>query len=66
MPLLLLFIALVVLAILAPRFGVESRDEADWSPPDRAPSAAGAVLRGGHQPGSGSRNHLGGGRTTSL
>ena len=37
MPLLLLFIALVVLAILAPRFGVDSRDGADWSPPDWAP-----------------------------
>jgi hypothetical protein len=37
MPLLLLFIALVVLAILAPRFGVDSRDGADWSPPDRTP-----------------------------
>jgi hypothetical protein len=32
-----LFIALVVLAILAHRFGVDSRDGADWSPPDRAP-----------------------------
>lgn len=37
MPLLLLFIALVVLAILAHRFGVDSRDGADWSPPDWAP-----------------------------
>jgi hypothetical protein len=37
MPLLLLVIALVVLAILAHRFGVDSRDGADWSPPDRAP-----------------------------
>jgi hypothetical protein len=37
MPLLLLFIALVVLAILAPRFGVGSRDGADWPPPYRAP-----------------------------
>jgi|Tabmets5t2r1_1033131.scaffolds.fasta_scaffold40092_2 hypothetical protein len=37
MPLLLLFIALVVLAILALRFGVDSRDGADWLPPDRPP-----------------------------
>jgi hypothetical protein len=41
MPLLLLVIALVVLAILAPRFGVDSRDGADWSPPDRAPKRSG-------------------------
>ena len=32
MPLLLLFTALVLLAILAPRFGVDSRDGADRPP----------------------------------
>jgi hypothetical protein len=37
MPLLLLVIALVLLAVLASRFGVDSRDGADWSPPDRTP-----------------------------
>jgi hypothetical protein len=36
MPLLLLVIALVLLAILAPLFSVDSRDGADWSPPGRA------------------------------
>jgi hypothetical protein len=35
MPLLLLFIAIVLLAILAPRFGVDSRDGADWRPSGR-------------------------------
>jgi hypothetical protein len=38
MPLLLLVVALVVLAILALRFGVDSRDGADWSPRSRPPS----------------------------
>jgi hypothetical protein len=33
---LLLFAALVLLAILAALAGVDSRDGADWSPPDRA------------------------------
>jgi hypothetical protein len=33
MPLLLLVVALVLLAILAPLGGVDSRDGADWSPP---------------------------------
>ncbi len=33
MPLLLLVVALVLLAILAPLRGVDSRDGADWSPP---------------------------------
>jgi hypothetical protein len=36
MPLLLLFIAMVLLAILAPLFGVDSRDGADWLPSGRA------------------------------
>jgi hypothetical protein len=33
MPLLLLVVALVLLAILAPLGGVDSHDGADWSPP---------------------------------
>lgn len=33
MQLLLLVVALVLLAILAPLGGVDSRDGADWSPP---------------------------------
>jgi hypothetical protein len=36
--LLILFICLVILAILAGRYGVDSRDGLDWSPPDRARS----------------------------
>jgi hypothetical protein len=38
--LLILFICLVTLAILAGRYGVDSRDGLDWSPPDRARAAA--------------------------
>ena len=38
--LLILFICLVILAILAGRYGVDSRDGLDWSPPDRARSRA--------------------------
>ena len=34
--LLILLICLVTLAILAGRYGVDSRDGFDWSPPDRA------------------------------
>jgi hypothetical protein len=34
--LLLLFIAMVLLAILAPLFGVDSRDGADWPSSGRA------------------------------
>ena len=36
--LLILLICLVTLAILAGRYGVDSRDGLDWSPPDRARS----------------------------
>jgi hypothetical protein len=36
--LLILLISLVTLAILAGRYGVDSRDGLDWSPPDRARS----------------------------
>ena len=36
--LLILLICLVALAILAGRYGVDSRDGLDWSPPDRAKS----------------------------
>jgi hypothetical protein len=36
MPLLLLFIAMVLLAILAPLLGVDSRDGADWPSSGRA------------------------------
>jgi hypothetical protein len=36
--LLILLICLVALAILAGRYGVDSRDGLDWSPPDRARS----------------------------
>jgi len=36
--LLTLLICLVVLAILARRYGVDSRDGLDWSPPDQAKS----------------------------
>ena len=35
---LLILICLVALAILAGRYGVDSRDGLDWSPPDRARS----------------------------
>jgi hypothetical protein len=34
--LLILLICLVALAIAAGRYGVDSRDGLDWSPPDRA------------------------------
>jgi hypothetical protein len=34
--LLILLICLVALAVLAGRYGVDSRDGLDWSPPDRA------------------------------
>jgi hypothetical protein len=34
----LILICLVTLAILAGRYGVDSRDGSDWSPPDRARS----------------------------
>ena len=33
--LLILLICLVTLAILASRYGVDSRDGRDWSPPDQ-------------------------------
>ena len=36
--LLILLICLVILAIVAGRYGVDSRDGLDWSPPDRARS----------------------------
>jgi hypothetical protein len=36
--LLILFICLVALAALARRYGVDSRDGLDWSPPDQAKS----------------------------
>ena len=36
--LLILLICLVTLTILARRFGVDSRDGLDWSPPDQARS----------------------------
>jgi hypothetical protein len=36
--LLILLICLVALAILAGRYGVDSRDGSDWSPPDQARS----------------------------
>jgi len=36
--LLILLICPVTLAILAGRYGVDSRDGLDWSPPDRARS----------------------------
>ena len=36
--LLILLFCLVTLAILARRYGVDSRDGLDWSPPDRARS----------------------------
>ena len=36
--LLILLICLVTLAILAGRYGVDSRDGLDWSPPDQARS----------------------------
>ena len=36
--LVILLICLVTLAILAGRYGVDSRDGFDWSPPDRARS----------------------------
>jgi hypothetical protein len=36
--LLILLLCLVTLAILAGRYGVDSRDGLDWSPPDRARS----------------------------
>jgi hypothetical protein len=36
--LLILLICLVALAIAACRYGVDSRDGLDWSPPDRARS----------------------------
>jgi hypothetical protein len=36
--LLILLICLVTLAVLAGRFGADSRDGLDWSPPDRARS----------------------------
>ena len=36
--LLILLFCLVTLAILAGRYGVDSRDGLDWSPPDRARS----------------------------
>jgi hypothetical protein len=32
----ILLICLVTLAILASRYGVDSRDGLDWKPPDRA------------------------------
>jgi hypothetical protein len=35
---LILLICLVALAILAGRYGVDSRDGSDWSPPDQARS----------------------------
>ena len=34
--LLILLVCLVTLAVLASRYGVDSRDGLDWSPPDRA------------------------------
>jgi hypothetical protein len=36
--LLILLICLVTLAVLAGRYGVDSRDGLDWSPPDRTRS----------------------------
>jgi hypothetical protein len=36
--LLILLFCLVTLAILAGRYGVDSRDGLDWSPPDQARS----------------------------
>ena len=36
--LLILLIYVVALAVLAGRYGVDSRDGFDWSPPDRARS----------------------------
>jgi hypothetical protein len=36
--LLIVLVCLVILAILAGRYGVDSRDGLDWSPPDRARS----------------------------
>ena len=36
--LLILLFCLVTLAVLAGRYGVDSRDGLDWSPPDRARS----------------------------
>jgi hypothetical protein len=36
--LLILLICLVILAIVAGRYGVDSRDGLDWSPPDQARS----------------------------
>lgn len=36
--LLILLICLVTLALIASRYGVDSRDGLDWSPPDRARS----------------------------
>jgi hypothetical protein len=38
--LLILLVCLVTLAILARRYGADSRDGLDWSPPDRARSRA--------------------------
>jgi hypothetical protein len=35
---LLILIGLVTLAIVAGRYGVDTRDGLDWSPPDRARS----------------------------
>jgi hypothetical protein len=35
---LLILISLVTLAIVAGRYGVDTRDGLDWSPPDRARS----------------------------
>jgi hypothetical protein len=37
-PLLILLICLVALGIVGGRYGVDSRDGLDWSPPDQARS----------------------------
>jgi hypothetical protein len=39
MPALLFVLALVALAVLAIRFGADSRDGADWSLPGQGPAA---------------------------
>jgi hypothetical protein len=39
MSVLLFVLTLVALAVLAVRFGADSRDGADWSPPGQGPAA---------------------------
>jgi hypothetical protein len=50
--LVILLICLVTLAILAGRYGVDSRDGWDWSPPDPASSRGRRqqACRAGHRP----------------